>query len=126
MIRSGGGSITNVSSIASLRWSRYQFLSYNTSKAALNHFTRVIARQYAPHHVRANVIIPGLIDTPHAEALFDTPEAVEKARIERVGRCPLGRQGTAQDIANAAVFLASEEASYITGLEMVVDGGVTL
>ncbi len=126
MIRQGGGSIINVSSIASLRWSQMQFLSYNVSKAALNRMTRVIARQYAPQGVRCNVILPGLIDTPHAAALFETEAEREAGRKARAARCPLGRQGTPQDIANAALFLASDEASYVTGLEMVVDGGVTL
>ncbi len=126
MIKQGAGSIINVSSIASLRWSTMQFLSYNVSKAALNRMTRVIARQYAPHHVRCNVILPGLINSPHASALFKTDEARQEAMIARDGRCPMGHQGTPDDIAMAALFLASDESRYVTGLEMVVDGGVTL
>ncbi len=126
MIKQGAGSIINVSSIASLRWSTMQFLSYNVSKAALNRMTRVIARQYAPHHVRCNVILPGLINSPHASALFKTDEARQEAMIARDARCPMGHQGTPDDIAMAALFLASDESRYVTGLEMVVDGGVTL
>lgn len=126
MIRQGGGSIINISSIASRKWSPMQFLSYSTSKAALNHMTRVVARQYAQHQVRCNVIVPGLIDTPHAAALFEDDAARETGRLARNARCPMGRQGSAWDVANAALFLASDESSYVTGLELVVDGGLSL
>lgn len=126
MIRQGGGSIINISSIASRKWSPMQFLSYSTSKAALNHMTRVNARQYAPHQVRCNVIVPGLIDTPHAAALYADEEAARRGREARNARCPMGRQGSAWDVANAALFLASDESSYVTGLELVVDGGLSL
>ncbi|RYF33306.1 MAG: glucose 1-dehydrogenase [Comamonadaceae bacterium] len=126
MIRQGGGSIINISSIASRKWSPMQFLSYSTSKAALNHMTRVVARQYAPHQVRCNAIVPGLIDTPHAAALYEDDAAREAGRLARNARCPMGRQGSAWDVANAALFLASDESSYVTGLELVVDGGLSL
>lgn len=127
MIRQGGGSIVNISSIASRKWSPVQFLSYSTSKAALNHMTRVVARQYAPHHVRCNVILPGLIDTPHAANLTAGDEAAkQKARDARHARCPMGHQGTAWDVAYAALFLASDESKYVTGIELVVDGGLSL
>ena len=126
MIRQGGGSIINISSIASRKWSPMQFLSYSTSKAALNHMTRVVARQYAKHNIRCNVIVPGLIDTPHARALFSTDEEAAVGQRVRTERCPMGRQGTAWDIANAALFLASDESAYVTGLELVVDGGLSL
>jgi NAD(P)-dependent dehydrogenase (short-subunit alcohol dehydrogenase family) len=126
MIRQGGGSIINISSIASRKWSPMQFLSYSTSKAALNHMTRVVARQYAQHQVRCNVIVPGLIDTPHAAALFKNDEDLRQGRELRNARCPMGRQGSAWDVANAALFLASDESSYVTGIELVVDGGLSL
>ena len=126
MIRQGGGSIINMSSIASRKWSAMQFLSYSTSKAALNHMTKVVARQYAPHQVRCNAIVAGLIDTPHAAHLYPNEEAAREGRDLRNQRCPMGRQGSPWDIANAALFLASDESSYVTGLEMVVDGGVSL
>ncbi|RYF68611.1 MAG: glucose 1-dehydrogenase [Comamonadaceae bacterium] len=126
MIRQGGGSIINISSIASRKWSPMQFLSYSTSKAALNHMTRVVARQYAQHQVRCNAIVPGLIDTPHAAALYEDDAARDAGRLARNARCPMGRQGSAWDVANAALFLASDESSYVTGLELVVDGGLSL
>lgn len=126
MIRQGGGSIINISSIASRKWSPMQFLSYSTSKAALNHMTRVVARQYASHQVRCNVIVPGLIDTPHAAALFKNEEDARQGREMRNARCPMGRQGTAWDVANAALFLACDESAYVTGIELIVDGGLSL
>lgn len=122
----GGGSIINVSSTASLKWSPMQFLSYSTAKAAVNHMTRVIARQYAPDQVRCNCIIPGMIRTPHADALYSSEEAAAEGHKVRDSRCPMGRQGSPWDIANAALFLASDEAAYVTGLLMVVDGGSSL
>ncbi len=126
MIAQGGGSIVNISSIASRKWSPMQFLSYSTSKAALNHMTRVVARQYARHHVRCNAILPGLIDTPHAAALFKTEEEARAGREMRDARCPMGHQGSAWDVAYAALYLASDESKYVTGLELVVDGGLSL
>lgn len=122
----GGGSIVNVSSTASLKWSPMQFLSYSTAKAAVNHMTRVIARQYAADQVRCNCIIPGMIRTPHADALYSSADAAAQGHEARDARCPMGRQGSPWDIANAALFLASDEAAYITGSLMVVDGGSSL
>lgn len=122
----GGGSIINVSSTASLKWSPMQFLSYSTAKAAVNHMTRVIARQYAADQVRCNCIIPGMIRTPHADALYASEEAATEGHKARDARCPMGRQGSPWDIANAALFLASGESAYVTGCLMVVDGGSSL
>lgn len=120
------GSIINVSSTASLKWSPMQFLSYSTSKAGLNHMTRVIARQYAPDQVRCNCIIPGMIRTPHADALYTSAEEAEAGHQFRDSRCPMGRQGTPWEIAKAALFLACDDSSYITGVQLVVDGGSSL
>lgn len=120
------GSIINVSSTASLKWSPMQFLSYSTSKAGLNHMTRVIARQYAADQVRCNCIIPGMIRTPHADALYKSAEEAAEGHRFRDSRCPMGRQGTPWDIAKAALFLASDDSAYITGVQLVVDGGASL
>lgn len=128
MIAQRSGVILNVSSTASLRWTQVEFIAYNSSKAALNHLTRVMARQYAPHGVRCNVIVPGMMDTPHVRALWrDQPEdAFAAIMAGRDARCPMGRQGTAQDVANAALFLASDEASYVTGVLLPVDGALSV
>jgi NAD(P)-dependent dehydrogenase (short-subunit alcohol dehydrogenase family) len=128
MERQGGGVIINISSVASLRWSPVPYFPYHTSKAALNHMTRVIARQYAAKNIRCNVILPGMIDTPHIRHYYrdHPPEEVEHVMRQRDQACPMGRQGSPWDVARAALFLASEDASYITGIELVVDGGLTL
>jgi len=128
MERRGGGAIVNVSSVASIRWSPVPYFSYHTSKAALNHMTRVIARQYAPKNIRCNVILLGMMDTPHIRTYYrDKPAAeVEQIMRQRDRHCPMGRQGSAWDGAHAALFLASDEARYITGAELIVDGGLTL
>lgn len=126
MRRQRSGSIINVSSTASLKWSPMQFLSYSTSKAGLNHMTRVIARQYAADQVRCNCIVPGMIRTPHADALYGSAEEAAAGHQFRDSRCPMGRQGTPWEIAKAALFLASDDSSYITGIQLVVDGGASL
>jgi NAD(P)-dependent dehydrogenase (short-subunit alcohol dehydrogenase family) len=128
MERQGGGVILNISSVASLRWSPVPYFPYHTSKAALNHMSRVIARQYAAKNIRCNVILPGLIDTPHIRHYYhDRPrEEVEQVMRLRAQACPMGRQGTPWDVARAALYLASDEAGYVTGAELVVDGGLTL
>lgn len=122
----GGGAIINVSSTASLKWSPMQFLSYSTAKAGLNHMTRVIARQYAAEQIRCNCIVPGMIRTPHADALYSSQDEAARGHEFRDSRCPMGRQGSPWDIANAALFLASDEAAYVTGAMLVVDGGASL
>lgn len=127
MQQQGGGSILNVSSTASLRWGPVEYISYNSSKAALNHMTRVMARQYAPQKIRCNAILPGMIDTPHVRTLFrdKTPEELAAILADRNARCPMGRQGTSWEVANAALFLASDEASYVSGVLFPVDGALS-
>jgi NAD(P)-dependent dehydrogenase (short-subunit alcohol dehydrogenase family) len=90
--------------------------------------TRVIARQYAAKKIRCNVILPGLIDTPHVRHFCRDlpPEETERLMRQRDRACPMGHQGSPWDVARAALFLASDDASYITGVELVVDGGLTL
>lgn len=127
MARQGGGVILNVSSTASLRWTTVEYISYSTSKAALNHLTRVLARQHAPQGIRVNAILPGMIDTPHIRTLFrdKTPEEFAAILADRNARCPMGRQGSSQDVANAALFLASDEAAYVSGVLLPVDGALS-
>ena len=128
MEQAGGGVILNVSSTASLRWGPVEYIGYHASKAGLNHMSRIMARQYAAKKIRCNVILPGMMDTPHIRTLYKDKSPQEFAEIlaERNARCPMGRQGTCWDIANAAVFLASDEASYITGVLLPVDGALSV
>jgi NAD(P)-dependent dehydrogenase (short-subunit alcohol dehydrogenase family) len=118
------GVITMISSVAAVQ--AYPWVAYKATKAAMNAFTKQVAIQNAEFGIRANVILPGLMDTPMA---VDTRARVwgrSRAEVaaERDARVPLrGRMGTAWDVANAALFLASDEASFITGVELPVDGG---
>ena len=132
MVEQGAGAIVNVSSIAGIRsLPGGNYLSYYTTKGAVLPFTRTIAVQYARQGIRANAVLPGLMDTPMVEVLSQgyanaltqgDQEAVRRYRDEIV---PMGRMGDAWDVARAALFLASDDAKYITGAELVVDGGLT-
>ena len=124
MERQGGGSIVNISSMASIRDNGIGYLAYSTSKAAVNQLTQSVAIQYAKKNIRVNCIIPGYMDTPMTHALVrfygGDLENMRKIRSERV---PLGRLGEGWDTAYAALFLASDEAKFITGTQLIVDGG---
>ncbi|MDF3064160.1 MAG: 3-oxoacyl-[acyl-carrier protein] reductase [Microvirga sp.] len=117
--------IVNISSLAGIRWTGYNYSSYYASKAAVINFTRGIAIEYAARGIRANSILPGLMDTPHIYQQITTFYAsVEEMVQARHKLSPTGRMGTAWDVANAAVFLASDDAAYINGVELPVDGGL--
>ena len=120
------GVIVNISSIAAVRWTGYPYFAYYTAKAAVNQATVALAMQYAAQGIRANCVMPGLIDTPliykQISSQYASPEEMVAARARAV---PLGRMGTAWDVANAAVFLASDDAAFITGVCLPVDGGQT-
>jgi len=123
----GGGAIVTVSSVAGLRYLGYPHLAYSVSKAAVIHYTRMLAQQYAGDGIRANTVVPGLIDTPrirHTVARMFDADDFEAARAARARQVPLARMGTPWEVANAVAFLASDEAAYITGTELVVDGGL--
>ncbi|WP_235610783.1 SDR family NAD(P)-dependent oxidoreductase [Bordetella sp. H567] len=124
MIARKSGCIINISSTSSL--AARPTLTYKTSKGAVNTMTQHLAMENAPHGIRANAILPGLIDTPMAIERRARERGVprEQVRAERDALVPLGHMGTAWDVANAAVFLASDEASYITGVLLPVDGGL--
>ena len=119
LIEAGGGAIVNVGSTSALLGDSIPQDAYTSSKGAIISLTRNLAVQFAPHGIRANCIHPGFTDTPMQTVRTSDPEWVRAA----VAEIPLGRLGTARDVANAALFLASDEASYITGIELVVDGG---
>ncbi|MGE8943852.1 SDR family NAD(P)-dependent oxidoreductase [Leptospira interrogans] len=121
----GRGAIVNISSLASIRWMHFNYISYYASKAAVNHFTRAIALQYADKGIRANTVLPGLMDTPHIyQAMKDHYSDFTEMQKQRAAVAPMKRMGDGWDIANAALFLASDEAKYITGIDLCVDGGL--
>lgn len=124
----GGGAIVNISSIASIRWLGVPYVSYSATKGGINQITKSIAIQYAKKNIRANAILPGFMNTPMVAAGLADAYAdgdVEKMIEIRDNLCPTGKMGDAWDVAYAALFLASDEAKYITGTELVVDGGLT-
>jgi NAD(P)-dependent dehydrogenase (short-subunit alcohol dehydrogenase family) len=127
MRRQRSGAIINISSIAA--WSEYPWVGYKTTKAAIIAMTQQIAIQNAEYGIRANVILPGLMDTPmavdtRARAWGRPREEIAAARDAQV---PLRhKMGTAWDVANAALFLASDEANFITGVALPVDGGASV
>ena len=105
------------------------YIAYNTSKAAVSHFTRVVAAQYAPKGIRCNSVCPGLMRTPLVEKSLADHYAggdVEEMFRIRAAQVPMGKGGDAWDVAYASLYLASDEAKYVTGAELVVDGGLTL
>lgn len=124
MVAQGSGSIINVSSTASL--AARPTVTYKTSKGAVNAFTQHLAMENAAHGVRANAILPGLIDTPMAIERRAQERGVSRdvVRAEREALVPMQRMGTGWDVAHAAVFLASDEARYVTGVLLPVDGGL--
>jgi NAD(P)-dependent dehydrogenase (short-subunit alcohol dehydrogenase family) len=121
MKQHGGGSIVNISSICGLVGHKLTNETYTTSKGAVTLLTKSVAVRHARDNIRCNSIHPGTVDTPMVQALFTDPEK-KRERLEEV---PLGRLATAQDVANAALFLASDEAGFITGAALPVDGGLT-
>jgi NAD(P)-dependent dehydrogenase (short-subunit alcohol dehydrogenase family) len=130
MAGQGGGSIINISSIASIRHVGISYVSYNASKAAMNQMTRSTAVEFASKHVRVNTILPGLMKTPMVEHSAGLAQSYAKGDVEAMWRArdaqvPMGHMGDAWDVANAALFLASDESKYVTGIEFVVDGGIT-
>lgn len=131
MVEQGGGSIVNITSIAGLRYTGVPYCSYSATKAGLAHLTRTTAVEYAGRKVRVNAIAPGLMKTPMVEHAAGLAKAYSGGDIEamwktRDGQVPMGHQGDAWDVAYAALFLASDESKYVTGIELVVDGGITL
>lgn len=129
MVKQGSGVIIGVSSVAGMRYLGYPHLAYSVTKAGVIHFIRMLAQQYAGQGIRANTIVPGLIDTPRIQKnvskAFDPNGDMDKTRAARDRQVPMGRMGTPWEIASVATFLASDDAAYITGTEIVVDGGLT-
>ncbi len=122
------GAIINTASTSALRWSGAAQSAYAATKAGVIQFSRVVAIEYAPHNIRVNTVVPGQLHTPLVEARLADQRAggdVEKLLADRLARIPLGFMGDGRDTANAALFLASDEARFITATEIIVDGGMT-
>ncbi len=126
MLAQKSGSIVNISSIAAIRYTGYPYIAYYAAKAAVNNFTMGLALQYARDSIRVNAVMPGLMNTPliFQQISGQYADAAEMVAA-RDAACPTGRMGTAWDVANAVLFLASDEAAYITGVCLPVDGGLT-
>ena len=127
MERQGGGSVVNISSIAGLRYVGKPQVAYAASKAALMQMTQTTAVIYAARGIRLNCVVPGLMFTPLVKRLADkyAKGDFEGFVAQRHQQVPMGRMGDAWDVANAVLFLASDESRYITGQQLVVDGGIT-
>jgi NAD(P)-dependent dehydrogenase (short-subunit alcohol dehydrogenase family) len=121
----GHGAIINIGALGGVRWTGYAYCAYAASKGAVNSFTQSVAMQYAAKGIRANCILPGVMDTPHIysqiSGFYDNRSEMIAAR-NRLS--PTGVMGDGWDVAHAAVFLASDEAKYINGVELLVDGGL--
>ena len=116
----GGGSIINISSVAGLQGSP-QSAAYSSTKGAVRILTKSTAIQYAKENIRCNSVHPGIIYTDMTSDSLDT----EEGQRNWMNRVPLGRLGQSEDVANGVLFLASDESSYMTGSELVIDGGIT-
>jgi cyclopentanol dehydrogenase len=121
MRQAGGGAIINISSTAGLVGSPYGSSAYTATKGAVRLFTKATAIQHATDNIRCNSVHPGPIDTDMMRDVLDDPQR----REERLQRIPLGRAGTVADVAYGVLYLASDESSFVTGSELVIDGGST-
>ncbi len=117
--RRGGGSIVNIASLSGVRGD-HGFAAYNAAKAAVINYTRTLALDHGPENIRATAVCPGFIETP----LTSLTSSVEEIHSTWLDAIALGRGGKAEEVANLAVFLLSPAASYITGTEIVIDGGL--
>ena len=129
MVRQGGGAIVNNASIAALGWAGVNYGLYGASKGAMVSLTRSIAIQYAKRGIRANCVLPGLMNTPLVHAaltrVYGAEGDIDNLIRVRDAQCPMGHMGDAWDTAYAALYLASDEAKYVTAAEIVVDGGLS-
>ena len=121
MLESGGGSIVNVASFVAIMGAATAQIAYTSSKGGVLAMTREIAVEWARRGIRANSLCPGPIETPMLAELMSDPER----RARRMVHIPMGRLGRAEELAKAALFLASDESSFMTGSQLVVDGGIT-
>ncbi len=127
MKKIGGGSIVNISSVAGMRYVGKPQVGYSASKAALMHMTKTTAIIHAENKIRLNCVVPGLMHTPLVKRLANkyADGKYEEFVKTRNNQVPMKKMGSSFDVANAVLFLASDEAKYITGTEIIVDGGLT-
>jgi NAD(P)-dependent dehydrogenase (short-subunit alcohol dehydrogenase family) len=128
MEANGGGSIVNTSSSAAIRWTGQAQVAYAAAKAGVIAFSKIVAVQYAARKIRVNTVIPGQMHTPLVSSRLARNLAggdLEALLAKRAARIPAGFMGDGRDIANAALYLASDEARFVTGTELIVDGGMT-
>jgi NAD(P)-dependent dehydrogenase (short-subunit alcohol dehydrogenase family) len=129
MEKQGSGVIVNIASSSGIRWTGSAQVAYAATKAAVIQLSRVVAVQYAAKGIRVNTVVPGQLHTPMVEARLAKQRAggdVKAILAQRAERIPLPVEGDGRDTANAALFLASDEARFVTGTEIVVDGGMTV
>ncbi len=119
MRKSGGGCLVNIASLSGVR-ADYSFAAYNAAKAGVINFTRTLGLDHGGENIRAIAVCPGLIDTP----LTAIPTAIDAVNDDWLSRIPLARAGSAEEVAQLVVFLLSPAASYITGTEIIIDGGM--
>jgi len=126
MIKKNKGSIINVSSIASSLKGLPNRFVYGTTKAAIIGFTKSIASDFLKNNIRCNAIAPGTVHTPSWEGRVQASENPEQAKKDFIARQPMGRLGTAEEIATLAIYLASDESNFITGITHSIDGGMSI
>ena len=126
MVKQNKGSIINVSSIASSLKGLPNRFVYGTTKAAIIGFTKSIASDFIKHNIRCNAIAPGTVHTPSWEERVKTAKDPVQAKKDFIARQPMGRLGTAEEIATLAVYLASDESEFITGIAHAIDGGMSI
>jgi NAD(P)-dependent dehydrogenase (short-subunit alcohol dehydrogenase family) len=129
MLTQGGGTIVNISSTSGIRWTGAAQIAYAATKAGVIQFSRVLAVQYAKQGIRVNTVIPGQLHTPMVEVRLAGQRAggdVDALLRQRQSRIPLPFMGDGRDTANAALFLACDESRFVTGTEIVVDGGMSV
>lgn len=125
MINQGGGSIVNVSSVAGLRGGLPDAPSYSAAKAAVLTLTKTMAVDYARYHIRVNTVLPSLVETDVARTRVKPGQTWEEIKERLVPLYPLGRLGTPEDIAQGILYLASDAAAWVTGIDLIIDGGYT-
>ena len=128
MLEKRHGAIVNIASTSGMRWTGSAQVAYAATKAGVIQLSRVVAVQHASRGIRVNTVVPGQLHTPMVEVRLATQRTggdVDALLAQRLSRIPLGFMGDGRDTANAALFLASDDARFVTGTELVVDGGMT-